>query len=42
MSPDGEIEAKQNVDAYVDDSNLSVNEGGVRRFNKEKDMSGTW
>ena len=34
-SPDGEVTAKQNVDAFVDDSNLSVNEEGVKEFNKE-------
>ena len=35
VSPDGETEAKQNAYAYVDDSNMSVNEEGVKRFNKE-------
>ena len=41
-SPTGEIEAKQTLDAFVDDSNLSVNKQGVEKFNKKDKLnSGT-
>ena len=36
-SPTGKNVERQNIDSYVEDSNLSVNEEGVKEFNKRTD-----
>ena len=36
FNPTKEIKASQTIDAFVDDSNLSVNETGVREYNKKR------
>ena len=36
FSPTKEIKATQTIDAFVDDSNLSVNETGVREYNRKR------
>ena len=41
VSPDGSLVSEQTIDAFVDDSNLSVNEAGVQKYNDrhEEDLS---
>ena len=33
-TPDGSADTEQTIDSFVDDANLSVNEGGVRVYNE--------
>ena len=35
LSPNGEMEAEQMAEAFINDSNLAVNEVGVHSFNKK-------